>query len=715
MIRFSTLRSRLTLAFMLVSLAPLAGASIAQGVASFQTQLAETISIERAQATRLSADVSAYLTGFEAQLATAAKTISALDIASSQSLLAALPAYPDSFQEISLLNKTGQELVVLSRLRIVRPADYKVVSADSPEYQAVYPAFQAVLEQNKPYYSPVFFDAATQEPTLTLALPIDDPLTGNLQNILVAQARFQPVWTFVASLAVAEGERVYITDQTGRLVADVNPSLVLAGTRRDLQKEGLSEGLTGSQVILAEQEILFGDQVFVVVAERATSTALSSAYNSVLIAAGAALLAALVSTFMGILAARSLASPILALSQAVGRVAEKRGQFTADDTIALPSLQARGEIGSLTRDFAQMFDQLRLAAIDRTQDLARRETLAKLSTSLITARNREEITTGFCLVLKESLGAYSVVLSNHAPDDFHLAVAARSGTYSLAIDRGQPLTVEELGMISTAAPLLGTRLDNLALVEEVLRADRMKTEFLATMSHELRTPLNAIINFALLIQKGSLPAEKVSELIDRIRANGLTLLNLVNPVLDLAKIDSGTYKLVIKPFLLREILEDTIKNNASLEGFLKKKIELIQELSPDLPHMVNLDKERLSQVLTNLLSNASKFTKQGQVTIRAFALSSAYFCVEVEDTGIGIPPNMMNRVFERFTQVDQGFGRAQGGTGLGLTIAKQLVERMGGTITLKSTVGVGSTFSIKLPVDVEQAASATVFEKVELR
>jgi signal transduction histidine kinase len=228
-------------------------------------------------------------------------------------------------------------------------------------------------------------------------------------------------------------------------------------------------------------------------------------------------------------------------------------------------------------------------------------------------------------------------------------------------------------------------------------ANQAKSQFLANMSHELRTPLNSVIGFANILLKnrgGNLNPKDLTYL-ERISDNGQHLLGLINDVLDLAKVEAGRMEVELAPVALGELVQETLEQ---MEGrVLSGQVALRAELPDDLQQF-ETDADKLKQVLINLIGNAIKFTEEGSITVRVEADPATRRAVRIDviDTGIGIPEDRMEKVFEAFQQADNTTTRKYGGTGLGLAITRSLLELLGYRIELESQVGEGSTFSILL-------------------
>ena len=236
------------------------------------------------------------------------------------------------------------------------------------------------------------------------------------------------------------------------------------------------------------------------------------------------------------------------------------------------------------------------------------------------------------------------------------------------------------------------------------RASQYKSDFLANMSHELRTPLNSLLLLSRDLMDnrgGNLTPEQV-EAAEVIQRSGMDLLNLINDILDLAKIEAGRMDLILEELPLQDLV-DSIKSRFTPQ-FRQKGIALAVSLAEGVPQAITTDQQRLEQILNNLLSNALKFTAQGSVELTFSPASGAgpasppeALDIQVRDTGIGIAADKLQGIFDSFRQAESGTSRRYGGSGLGLAIARHLAELLGGTISVASEVGVGSTFTLRLP------------------
>jgi two-component system, sensor histidine kinase len=289
-------------------------------------------------------------------------------------------------------------------------------------------------------------------------------------------------------------------------------------------------------------------------------------------------------------------------------------------------------------------------------------------------------------------------LTQRVSVDSSRELGALAATFNAMTDHLQT-TIRQLEQ--QTRDLSTTNAELLVARDQATVASRLKDEFLSTMSHELRTPMNAIEGFiSIMLSKmgGVEYNEKSERYLTRVHANSKRLLQLINDFLDLSRVESGRLDLAHQPFSPADLAQRWQNEIGVLAE--KKNIGFELSLSPTLPEKIYGDEEAISKVALNLLSNAIKFTEQGKVSL-SLQNGGNQWRIIVTDTGIGIPPHAREYVFEEFRQVDQTSRRKYGGTGLGLAIVQKYARTMGGTVTLQSEMGVGSTFTVTLPLQTQ--------------
>ena len=291
------------------------------------------------------------------------------------------------------------------------------------------------------------------------------------------------------------------------------------------------------------------------------------------------------------------------------------------------------------------------------------------------------------------------------------------GVIVLYLPEGHRKNEKEIAFLETVAHALASIIERkqyeAALAEardRALEASRVKSRLLANVSHELRTPLGAIMGYSEILHDGLIGelTDEQKGILSKITDSTLYLTDLVADLLDQAQIEAGKVNLKNEPFEVAEMLE---RVQDKLRGLAEKKgVTLHTEIAPNMPPTVFGDEKRLTQILVNLANNALKFTDEGSVNIK-IKRQGVQWAISVSDTGAGIPPEAQSFIFDSFRQVDDSSTRKYGGAGLGLSIVRQLVSAMGGTVNVDSRLGEGSTFTVVLPLLLQSKSQAGVTER----
>lgn len=352
-----------------------------------------------------------------------------------------------------------------------------------------------------------------------------------------------------------------------------------------------------------------------------------------------------------------------------------------------------------------------LAEIDEAEALANVHNLSRVNLIL----------GGIIVVIAAGLGViYASRLTRPLITLANTARGLAQGDYSKRVDT-QKMPKNELGALGEAfnqmADAVQQRQKALEEANESLKKardealaaqrianenSRLKSEFLSTMSHELRTPMNAIEGFTGIMLKrmaGVDYNEKAERYLQKVQSNSRRLLGLINDFLDLSRIESGRLELANLPYSPKDMAHKWRDNLIVLAE--QKGLAFDVQVDSSLPDQVYGDEESISKIAINLIGNAIKFTEKGSVRVTV-EKQDDNMAIIVQDTGIGIPPHAREFIFDEFRQVDQSSKRVHGGTGLGLAIVQKLTRKMGGTVTLQSEVGVGSTFAVVLPLQSKQ-------------
>lgn len=302
---------------------------------------------------------------------------------------------------------------------------------------------------------------------------------------------------------------------------------------------------------------------------------------------------------------------------------------------------------------------------------------------------------GVCRAIKESktLCHIPVLILTHVSDSENKVAGLKAGADDYVT---KPFALEELNARISA--ILNTKTlqrDLIAARDAAEQSASAKSSFLANMSHEIRTPMNGVVGFTELLIETKLDSEQ-KEYVEAIHRSGKSLLIIINDILDFSKLESGDFSLEKIDFDLAQIIKDV--SNLIKPKLQDKPVEIEYQIDPEIPEMINGDPHRLRQVLLNILGNSAKFTEKGKIrtviTLEKKEEKQVFLHFKLQDTGIGIPPDKVETIFELFTQADSSTTRKYGGTGLGLSISRKLAQKTGGNCWAESEPGKGSIFHV---------------------
>ena len=592
----------------------------------------------------------------------------------------------------------------------------------------------------------VYTSTLTNWPTITVATPLFDQNGGGQRvAVLAANLSLQRVDRIVQErTGLGQTGRTYLVGPDRRLIQGTTPSGDSAAQVDSLGIQNATAQHDGQGLYLDDRGVpvigvyrWLSDRGAALMAEISQDEAFSSARQLALTIGLVGLVSALLLVAGIWLVARQVTRPILTLAATATRV-------TAGDLEATSGVRSEDEVGTLAVAFDEMTGQLRenVATLERrvehrTAELNRQKTyfqsLVEVSPVAVVTMDAEErvsawnpaAETLFGFPPDEAIGHQidELILRSASLREEGLGLAAEARTRGRAHQTGQRMrkdgTLVDVEVRMVPLIIDGEHTGFYAIYHDITEleaarrdadaANQAKSAFLAAMSHEIRTPMNAVIGMSGLLLDTPLDTEQ-RDFTETINTSGEALLTIINDILDFSKIEAGRFELDAHPFVLANAVEGALDVMGPIAA--KKGLELVYALDPGLPRTVVGDAGRLRQIALNLLSNAIKFTEQGEVVV---AVSGRridaggteerpgrwQIQLEIHDTGIGIPPDRIGRLFQSFSQADASISRRYGGTGLGLAISRRLAELMDGSLVAESAgiPGEGSTFRLTIALD----------------
>jgi two-component system, OmpR family, phosphate regulon sensor histidine kinase PhoR len=496
----------------------------------------------------------------------------------------------------------------------------------------------------------------------------------------------------------ALGYRVTLIDSTGVVVGDAEfgpearrrlenhldrPEIVEARSRGLGTSHRHSTSAGDDELYVAQQHPL--GYVRVSLGTRRLDTIVRGAQRDVLVSGLIALLGALA---LASLFARSISQPVVELRDVARAIA-------AGDLHRRPALSAPGEVGDLATALHRMTEQLstRLDALEADDQLMT-AVLESLEEGIIALDER-----GMVVRINERarslLGVSTPLPFPHdiLPRDHSLREAIETALAGATTPSAE-VTLRDRTVAVASRPLrTGGGVVTVLDLTVLRRLETIRRDFVANVSHELKTPLTAVSGYAETLLDDSIPAEQRRRFVETIHENATRMQRIVDDLLDLSRIESGGWRPKVAQVDVAGVVHDVF--TAIQPAAANKHLGLVADVAPDATH-VRVDPTAFRQILTNLVENAVRYTREGSVTLRTRKADDGVW-VEVSDTGIGISAEHLPRIFERFYRVDAGRSRAEGGTGLGLAIVRHLVDAHGGRIEATSAVGRGTTVSVLLP------------------
>lgn len=704
---FRSLTVTLSATFLLLTLAILFVTSGLETYLSFKTQQKSIADQERLIAQGAVDAVKVYIQDKFNMLETAVRLGYLNSLSPTKSSLDKLLSLEPAFRQLVLLDSEKRELLRVSRVS-------RIISSELIEFDAG--EVFSKLEEEETYISPVYIDKVTNEPIIVMVVPMKN-VFGDTEGVIIAEVNLKFMWDLVSRLKVGEKGFAYVVDRRGRLIAFKDVSRVLKEENlASLEKvsefiRGAKEsnkvytrGILGTNAVSDYATLNKPDWAVVV------ELPVTEAYAGVIYQAQFTILFAvliiILGAVLGVYLSRIIAKPIINLRNAAEKIS--KGKFNTR-----ASIKSNNEIGELASDFNHMAEEIQTRNRKLSEGLGRMQSLVEsvklgvimidLSLNVILANSAANKMLGKPISQKISFRDLSKKIKSEIDISQALSYYVHTGT---------PFNIQEVMIGKSYVRLFMSPVRDIVdkifigavvVMEDITeqkKLDNMRREIVSITSHQLRTPSTIIKgNLEMLMSKdmGKLNGQQ-EEILNDIYHGNERMIRLINDLMDVAKIDEGKFSLVSKPVQLEDIVGEVIKVLMPLAK--ERKVALEYHKPEESLPPVKINAERVTQVLQNTIDNALKYSggqSKGKVEVE-IREGAKHLEVVVKDNGIGIPVTEQGKIFERFsrgsnsTKLDPG-----GGSGLGLYIAKAVVEQGGGRIWFESEENKGTTFHTTYP------------------
>ncbi len=722
---FNSLRFRFALICIGLAVGPLIIVGAIIGNRNFNTLEQQSLILQRTVAESVGNEIRGTIEHWENELVLLDEVygLGVLELKEQRAILSSTLVHQRAFQEVALLNSEGQEQIRLSR--------NSVILDDDLQSRAGNEEFLLPATSGGTYLGPVYFDDTIREPLATISVPVFNRSSGELAYVLVVESRFKAIWDLLNDLELASGEEVYVIDQAGQVIAHRHPAIVLSGTTTELPEvDGRTEGLSGTDVIVARHNLQFGNQELIVVAEQPVSNALELATNSLFVLVTAICVALAFALILAVSVTRRIVRPIEILSTSA-RV------ISGGDLSQQVEVSSQDEVGQLASAFNQMVSDLRTTttSIDNlNKEITERKQaeealqeseqkyrlLIENQTDLVVKVDSEGhflfVSPSYCEMFgkkeEELLGKKFMPLVHE--DDRAITAEAMKNLYkppytcyveqraqtkggwrwlawadkSVLDQEGNIVAIVGVGRDITERKRMEQEL--LESREQMVRSEKLAAigQLAGGVGHELRNPLGAIKNAVYYVRGKVAKSElaqkepRVTEFLDIMDDEINSSNKIISDLLGFSRVGKPS----VSPTQIKKIVEDAL-----LHLTIPENIGVTKMLDTDLPQ-VEIDADQIQQVFINIITNAVQAMPEGGKLTMQAREKDEFLEIEIADTGCGIPEEAVDKIF------DPLFTTRAKGIGLGLAVCKAIIDRHQGSIDVKSQVEKGTTFTIRLPL-----------------